>query len=322
MKDVPIAFRPSVASLGRHGHGRPDNANAAIPNRKNGANAHGSAFAQRDNLTQNRRMADPSTKSSEVAAAERLIEYEHPLTERIRTFLRIELLNRQACFHADETSELGTRAALSSLLDILNLFTRGDVRMEVIKELELQRQILASFIREPDVDHDLLKGNLEKIQVLQSRVADSGTLFPNLLKESPFLYNIRNRSSIPGGTCMFDLPDYGYWLRLPYETRSEQYRAWLDSFAPISDAVDHILWLIRKTTQPVERTVEGGMYQTNLQGDARPRLIRVLLPVSGSVYPEISAGKQRFTLRFVHWRGTDVRPVQVRDPVTFLLALC
>ena len=279
-------------------------------------------FAQLNNLTQNSLMADFANKSQEVAAPAQLMEFEHPLTERIRTFLRIELLNQQACFHADDTSELGARAALSSLLEILNLFRRGDVRMEVIKELELQRQNLASYNREPDVDHDLLEGNLKDIKELQSRVGDSGTVFPNLLKESSFLFNINHRSSIPGGTCIFDLPDYGYWLKLPHDVRGEQYRAWLRSFAPISDAVTRIMWLIRQTSQPLERTVESGLYQTNLQGDARPRLIRVLLPVAGGIYPEISAGKQRFTLRFVHWRGTDVRPVQVRDPVTFLLALC
>ena len=267
-------------------------------------------------------MADFVTKSPGVSAEEELMVFEHPLTERIRTFLRIELLNGQASFHADDNTELGARAALSSLLDILNLFRRGDVRMEVIKELELQRQILASYIREPDVDHELLEGNLENIKALQSRVGDSGTVFPNLLKESPFLFNINHRSSSPGGTCNFDLPDYGYWLKLPYEERNAQYRSWLDSFSPISDGVAHILWLIRQTSDPVQRTVETGMYQTNLQGDARPRLIRVMLPVAGGIYPEISAGKQRFTLRFVSWRGTDVRPMQVKNPVTFKLALC
>ncbi len=267
-------------------------------------------------------MADFATKSPEVAAPEQLMEFEHPLTERIRTFLRIELLNEQASFHADDTSELGARAALSSLLDILNLFRRGDIRMEVIKELELQRQILASFIREPDVDRDLLEGNLENIKGLQSRIGASGTVFPNLLKESHFLFNINHRSSIPGGTCIFDLPDYGYWLKLPYDERCEEYRAWLETFAPISDAVGHILWLIRQNSRPLERTVESGLYHTNLQGSTRPRLIRVLLPKAGGIYPEVSAGKQRFTLRFVHWRGTGERPVQVQDPITFLLALC
>lgn len=267
-------------------------------------------------------MTELSTDWLDLAAPDRLVEFEHPLTERIRTFLRIELLNRQARFHAEDTSELGARAALSSLLDILNLFRRGDVRLEVIKELEKQRQTLASYIREPGVDHDLLEGNLERIEALQSRIGNSTAVLPNLLKDSYFLFNINHRSSIPGGTCIFDLPDYGYWLKLPYEERNGHFQAWLGSFTPIFDAVSHILWLIRHNSQPVERTVKSGLYQTNLQGDARPRLIRVLLPVADGIYPEISAGKQRFTLRFVHWRGTDSRRTQVKDPVTFLLALC
>ena len=146
--------------------------------------------------------------------------------------------------------------------------------------------------------------------------------FPTFSRNPPSYSISTPASSIPGGTCIFDLPDYGYWLKLPYDVRGEQYQAWLGSFAPISDAVGHIMWLIRQTSQPLERTVESGLYQTSLQGDARPRLIRVLLPVAGGIYPEISAGKQRFTLRFVHWRGTDVRPVQVQNPVSFLLALC
>ena len=248
--------------------------------------------------------------------------FEHPLTERIRTFLRIELLNQQACFHAEDPAELGARAALSSLLGILNLLRRGDVRMEVTKELELQRQIISSYVSEPDVDGELIEGNLEKLKQLQSSLGDSTTAFPNLLKESPFLFNINHRSAIPGGTCIFDLPDYGYWLKLPFEERSEHYRGWLRSFAPISDAVDHILWLIRQTSRPETRTVESGMYQTNLQNNARPRLIRVLLSAGGGIYPEVSAGKQRFTLRFVRWRGTGARSAQVQEPVTFLLALC
>ncbi len=267
-------------------------------------------------------MADLESKSSEDTAPEKPMEFEHPLTERIRTFLRIELLNRQACFHADNPSEPGARAALSSLLELLNLFKRGDVRLEVLHELELQRQILASYIRGPDVDQELLEGNLKNIEKLQSGIGESGSAFPNLLQESPFLFNINHRSSIPGGTCMFDLPDYGYWLKLPYAVRREQYLEWLSSFAPINDAVDHILWLIRQSGKPVERTVESGWYQTNLQRDARPRLIRVIVPEAEGVYPEISAGKQRFTLRFLRWQGTDVRPAPVRKSMTFQLALC
>jgi cell division protein ZapD len=50
--------------------------------------------------------------------------------------------------------------------------------------------------------------------------------------------------------------------------------------------------------------------------------VRVLVPVGGGLFPEISAGQHRFTVRFVRWRGVDARPVQVNQDVRFELAIC
>ena len=50
--------------------------------------------------------------------------------------------------------------------------------------------------------------------------------------------------------------------------------------------------------------------------------MRVLLPANAGLYPEISAGQHRFTIRFVRWRGVDARPVQVNQDVRFQLAIC
>ena len=54
----------------------------------------------------------------------------------------------------------------------------------------------------------------------------------------------------------------------------------------------------------------------------KPNLVRIVLSAAGGIYPEISAGKHRFTVRFVKWQGIDLRPVQVDRDVRFLLALC
>jgi cell division protein ZapD len=50
--------------------------------------------------------------------------------------------------------------------------------------------------------------------------------------------------------------------------------------------------------------------------------VRVLLPAGGGIFPEISAGQHRFTIRFVRWRGVDARPAQVPQDVRFQLATC
>jgi cell division protein ZapD len=50
--------------------------------------------------------------------------------------------------------------------------------------------------------------------------------------------------------------------------------------------------------------------------------VRVLLPANAGIFPEISAGQHRVTIRFVRWRGVDSRPLQVTQDVRFELAIC
>ena len=43
-------------------------------------------------------------------------------------------------------------------------------------------------------------------------------------------------------------------------------------------------------------------------GEMSVSLVRVMLPSNTGLFPEISAGQHRFTVRFVRWRGVDARP--------------
>ena len=56
----------------------------------------------------------------------------------MRNFLRLDFLYQQAVHHHTKADPWSTRAAVSSLLEILAITQRGDVRGEVLKELERQ----------------------------------------------------------------------------------------------------------------------------------------------------------------------------------------
>ena len=148
-----------------------------------------------------------------------LMTFEQPLSERMRTFLRVEFLFGQTLFHVDEPTEFSSRAAVSALLEILTILGRGDVRSDVVKELERHGDILNRFKSQPGVDPSRLTGLIDNIGDLRQQLAEAGPHLINPLKECDFLNTIRHRSGIPGGTCMFDLPDYGYWLHLPPSPR-------------------------------------------------------------------------------------------------------
>jgi hypothetical protein len=88
-------------------------------------------------VAQNTGMVAIAPNETAQAAAKRTPDYEQPLNERMRTFMRLEFLYQQLLYNCDVDSNWATRGAISSLLEIMAILTRGDVRSEVHKELDL-----------------------------------------------------------------------------------------------------------------------------------------------------------------------------------------
>ena len=86
--------------------------------------------------------AAPPHSPTAALESDRTLVFEQPLNERMRTFLRLDFLYSQALYHNETASQWGTRAAVSSLIDILAIITRGDVRSDALKELERQLALL------------------------------------------------------------------------------------------------------------------------------------------------------------------------------------
>jgi cell division protein ZapD len=51
-------------------------------------------------------------------------------------------------------------------------------------------------------------------------------------------------------------------------------------------------------------------------------LIRISVAGDAALYPEISAGKHRYSVRFMRVNRGDVPPTQVKEDVEFLLSRC
>ena len=177
------------------------------------------------------------------------ITYEQPLNERIRTFLRLEFLFARVDKAMQFEDELSHREAIDAMLSILSVFERNDLKAEVLKEIERLIANLSALENLAGVDRtalDNLLGELDQtLDALQLRKSGVG----QALKENEFLYSIRQRSSIAGGTCDFDLPAYHYWLQhTPVADRIAQLQFWLDQFVAVKAAIDISLRLIRSGT--------------------------------------------------------------------------
>jgi cell division protein ZapD len=249
--------------------------------------------------------------------------FEQPLNERMRTFLRLDFLYNQALYHNEKASQWGSRAAVASLLDILAITTRSDVRSDVLKEIDRHLTLLQDFEKKPGVDAARLQALITNLLRLRTALSAAGAAYLQPLRDSEFLAAIKHRSAIPGGTCEFDLPDYCFWLNQDAAQRSQAFSEWLALLRPLCDAVTELLWLTRQNGRTREEIAPGGSYTVSFdRADTPLQLLRITLPADAGLYPEISGSHYRCTVRFLHWNGLTARPTQPEADVPFQLITC
>ncbi|MGH8171254.1 MAG: cell division protein ZapD [Steroidobacteraceae bacterium] len=265
--------------------------------------------------------APPQSPSADLESDSTLI-FEQPLNERMRTFLRLDFLYGQALYHNETASQWGTRSAVSSLIDILAIISRSDVRSDALKDLERQLTQLGEFQSKPGVDANRLKSLIANLTRLRSDLLNAGVANLQPLKDSDFLNAIKQRSSIPGGTCEFDLPDYLYWLSQPDEVRVKAFNQWLTMLRPLCDAVSELIWLTRQNGRTRQETAQGANFMITFDRENPLQLLRIALPASTGLYPEVSGSHHRCNVRFLAWKGVAERPTQADSDVKFLLTCC
>jgi cell division protein ZapD len=266
-------------------------------------------------------MTSPEQQSgTEPQAA--TIEYEQPLSERLRTYLRLEFLYRQTQYHQQNTGSWATRAAMSSMLEILAITARGDCRTDALKELERQLAVLNEFRAKQGVDSDRLHDIMTQLAHHRAELNSIGGVFMQNLRDSEFVSAIRHRSAIPGGTCEFDLREYFHWLNEPFDTRQHAFDEWMNHIRILCEAVVYLLWVTRQNARPRREVASGGAFQLTLDRDSHCQLLRITLPVGSEWFPEISGSHYRCSIRFLKWQGVATRPVQAETDVPFLLTTC
>jgi cell division protein ZapD len=266
--------------------------------------------------------AAPPQSPPEALESDRTLVFEQPLNERMRTFLRLDFLYSQALYHNETGSQWGTRAAVTSLIDILAIIGRSDVRSEALKELERQLVLLGEFQSKPGVDPNRLTTLIANLNRLRGDLLNAGVANLQPLKDSDFLNAVKHRSSIPGGTCEFDLPDYLFWLSQSEESRIRAFNHWLAMLRPLCDAVSELIWLTRQNGRTRQETAQGGNFTITFERENPLQLLRIALPASMGLYPEVSGSHHRCNVRFLAWKAVTERASQADADVKFLLTCC
>lgn len=262
-----------------------------------------------------------SVGTSGVIPGPDLIVFEQPLIERIRTFLRLEFLFDQHEHHRADATALGARARLHALLDIFTVLGRSDLKKDVLKDLVEQHAQLTRLANRPGVDNARLQGVLAEIASAVTGLQQLASQFASTaLRDNEFLMSVHNRSSIPGGTCAFDLPAFHYWLAQPHDAVRRDLDAWYADLIPFARAIRLDLHLLRGSVAVSDERAAGGTFIHSPPGACN--LIRVFVSADAGLYPEISAGTHRFTLRFMQIKDVNQRSGQAHRDVAFKLQCC
>ncbi len=248
--------------------------------------------------------------------------FEQPLNERIRMCLRVETLMKRFHYFEALKGDWSAYAALLTILELTSLLERGDLKQELMKELERQHGALKALSRHEDIDHSKLdlvlskqKHSLDRLHRLDGKLGEH-------LKRNDFLLGIKQRASIPGGTCDFDLPQLRYWLNQSHDHRNRDLQNWAKPYQELDEVIELILKTLRDSATDKSVTAENGFYQQPLDPKQSNQLIRIYVNAEANLYPEISAGKHRYSVRFMRVSPGDSPPAQVKENIQFLLSRC
>ena len=248
--------------------------------------------------------------------------FEQPLNERIRMCLRVETLMQRYHYFESLKGDWSAYSALLTILELTALLERGDLKQELMKELERQHAALSALAKHEDVDASKLdlvlskqKHSLERVHRLDGKLGEH-------LKRNDFLLAIKQRTSIPGGSCDFDLPNLRFWLNQAHDDRIADLQTWVEPYLELENVIELILRTLRDSARARTVVAENGFYQKPLDTKQSTQLLRISIPADAPIYPEISAGKHRYSVRFMHTNSGDAPPSQVKENIEFLLSRC
>ncbi|MES2911449.1 MAG: cell division protein ZapD [Pseudomonadota bacterium] len=250
-----------------------------------------------------------------------MILYEYPFNERIRTYLRLEHLFRRLGELVARDTPTDHHYAITTIFEVMDVAARADLKMDVLKDLEKQKQVLNSYRGNPAIAETVLDEVTAQLEGCFSALNGLAGKAGQTLTENDWLMSIRSRVGIPGGTCEFDLPAYFAWQHLDASTRQKDLQRWTSTLVPLAESIRLLLQLLRDSGAAQKVMAPAGQYQQNLPQGRTFQLLRLRMDPSLGLIPEISGNRLMVSVRLMRHEGDD-RLHPATEDASFELTLC
>jgi len=250
-----------------------------------------------------------------------VILYEYPFNERIRTYLRLEHLFRRLGELVPRTHPIDHHYALTTIFEVMDVAARADLKSDVMKDLEKQKQVLNGYRGNPAIAQHVLDEVVGRLDRYFSALNNLPGKAGQALTENEWLMSIRSRVGIPGGTCEFDLPAYYAWQHHEPGRRQADLERWASTLAPLAEAIHMLLKLLREAGTPQKIVASHGQLQQKLPEGRTFQLLRLRLDPNQGLVPEISGNRLMISVRLMRQEAAD-RLQPSTDDAQFELTLC
>ena len=248
-----------------------------------------------------------------------MILYEYPFNERIRTYLRLEHLFQRLVTLVGRDDALDHHFALHTLFEMMDVASRADMKSDVLKDLDKQKQVLNGYRGNPAISEQALDQVVAQIETYFTHLNQLVGKTGQTLTDNDWLMGIRSRISFPGGTCEFDLPAYYDWPQA-WMCGGPTSRA---GAKPCSRCRSHwfLLQMLRDSGMPQKVVVTAGQFQQNLPQGRTFQLLRLRLNADTGLVPEISGNRLMVSVRMMRL-GEDARLHAATEDASFELTMC
>jgi cell division protein ZapD len=250
-----------------------------------------------------------------------VVLFEFPLNETVRTMLRLENLFDRLGQLLPRDPALDHHFALTTTFEILDIATRSDLKGDLLRELEHQRQRMLALAGRSDVSSTAVEITRGRIEDALAKLTPLPTRLNASFAANDWLASVRSRVGIPGGTCEFDLPAFHAWQRLPALQRRNDLLRWIEPLMPLAQTINVLLGLLRESGVPQLVAATAGQYQQSLPSGRSYQLLRVRVPDAQQHVPEVSGSRLMVSLRLVR-PDEEGRLRATQDDVSLEITLC
>jgi cell division protein ZapD len=203
----------------------------------------------------------------------------------------------------------------------MDVGSRADLKSDVMKDLEKQKQVFNSYRGNPAIAEGVLDAVIAELEHCFSSLNKLAGKAGQSLTENDWLMSVRSRMGIPGGTCEFDLPAYYAWQKSSFSRRQSDLARWSEPLTPLANAIYLLLKILRESGSAQKMITTGGQFQQNLPQGKPYQLLRMRLDSTLNLIPEISGNRLIVMIRLMS-QDNEERLHPSAEDAAFELTLC